>query len=176
MRRIAILAAAWIGCLILGLRAQSGPSQQPPPIFRADVDVIQLDVSVLDKNRRPVKGLAASDFTILEDGRAQPIVAFAAVDIPDPIEPPAAWMRDVPSDVSTNNLAVRRVIVIVLDDAHMPFDPNVSTFAKQIARSVVDRLGPNDLAAVAFTDTGRRQNVTNDRQRLRAAIDSLVPH
>jgi VWFA-related protein len=38
------------------------------------------------------------------------------------------------------------------------------------------QLGPNDLAAVTFTDSGKRQNITSNRQRLQRAIDSLVPH
>jgi len=176
MRRFAVFTAALAGAVI-GLYAQSPPAApQQPPTFRTGIDVVQVDVSVLDRNRRPVKGLSAADFTVLENGKRQPIVAFAPVDIPDAVDPPAPWMRDVAPDVSTNDLSIRRVVVLVLDDAYMPFDPAVSAFAKRIGHNVVDRLGPNDLAAVAFTMYGKRQEITNDRQRLLAAIDSLIPH
>ena len=47
--------------------------------------------------------------------------------------------------------------------------------AKQIARNVVDQLGPADLAAVVFTFLGRAQNFTADRAQLMAAIDSFTP-
>src|SRR5580765_6700246 len=101
------------------LTAQTAaPPQQPTPTFRAGIDVVQLDVSVLDKNRRPIKGLTAGDFTVLENGKPQSIVAFDEVEIPGAVEPTAPWMRDVASDVSTNDLAARRVVIIVLDDAH----------------------------------------------------------
>jgi Ca-activated chloride channel homolog len=40
------------------------------------VDVVQLHVSALDKDKRFVKGLAESDFKIQEDGRAQTITGF----------------------------------------------------------------------------------------------------
>ena len=63
------------------------PQRQPAPTFRAGIDVVQLDVSVLDKNRRPIKGLTAADFTVLENGKPQPIVAFDEVDIPDATAP-----------------------------------------------------------------------------------------
>src|SRR5688572_474364 len=80
--------------------AQSPQPTDPQQIFRTGVDLVRLDVSVLDKNRQPIHGLRAEDFTVLEDGKPQPVVAFAAVDIPSP--PPAAsgWMRDIGSDVA----------------------------------------------------------------------------
>src|SRR4030095_6002269 len=127
-------------------------------------------------NRRPIKGLTAVDFTVLENGKPQSIVAFDEVEIPGAVESTAPWMRDVASDVSTNDLATRRVVIIGLDEAYMPFDPGVSKFAKQIAHSVVDGLGPDDLAAVTFTFLGKKQDITRDRARLGAAVDSLVPH
>ena len=177
MRRLMAFSLAAVGSAILSLSAQSGQApQEPATTFRAGVDVVQLDISVLDKNRHPVKGLTAADFTVLEDGKPQSIVAFAPVDIPGPVIPPVAWMRDVPSDVVTNDLTVRRIVVIMIDDADMPFDPGISKFAKQIGRAVVDQLGPNDLAAVTFTFKGQQENVTSDRRHLLAAIDSLVPH
>jgi hypothetical protein len=83
MRRSAVLIAALAWCAI-SLGAQSpvvpgGPQQQQPPTFRTGIDLVQLDVSVLDKNRRPVKGLSAADFTVLDNGKPQPIAAFAPV-------------------------------------------------------------------------------------------------
>ena len=150
--------------------------QQPTPTFRAGTDIVQLDVSVLDRERQPVRGLEAADFTVLENGKPRPVVAFSAVDIPDVVRTVAPWMHDVASDVSTNDTTVRRIVVIVLDDAYMPFEPAAMKFAKQIGHNVVDNLGPNDLAAVTFTMIGKSQDITTDRQRLNAAIDTLVPH
>jgi VWFA-related protein len=175
MRAVVALIALSVGGLALGLRAQA-PPPQPPPQFRAGVDVVQLDVSVLDRNRRPIQGLTQADFTIFENGKPQPIVAFAPVDIPDAVEPSARWMRDIASDVATNDLNTRRIVIIVLDDAHIPLDPAVSKAAKRIANEVVDRLGPDDLAAVTFTFLGKKQDITSDRQRLHAAVESLRPH
>lgn len=65
-----------IGLLFAGVAAvlAADPLQQVPSgqaQFRAAVDLVQLDVSVLDRDRRPVRGLTAADFTILENGRAR---------------------------------------------------------------------------------------------------------
>jgi VWFA-related protein len=164
---LAVLAAAQTG-------AQS-PPPDPQQIFRTGVDLVRLDVSVLDRNRQPIHGLRAEDFTVLEDGKPQPVVAFAAVDIPSPPAVAAEWMRAVGSDVATNQLDLRRVVVIIMDDGMSSPDDGVPNAAKLIARGVIDRLGPNDLAAVVFTFWGKPQNFTTDRRQLVAAADSFAP-
>ena len=74
--RVAVLAAsAVVGVALLRAQAPvSSPGQLPT--FRTGVDVVELDVTVRDKDRRPVQELTAADFTVLERGKPQPIVAF----------------------------------------------------------------------------------------------------
>jgi hypothetical protein len=91
--------------LIAVLAAQQ-PSD-PQPTFRTGVDVVQVDVSVLDKDRHPIQGLTNADFTVLEDGKPRPIVAFVPVNLAEPERAsalPAAWVRDVAPDVTTNRV------------------------------------------------------------------------
>jgi VWFA-related protein len=169
-------------CLVASGAAQNPPPSPPQapaqttPVFRSSVDVVQVDVSVLDKDRHPIQGLTADNFTILEDGKPQNIVAFKAIDVVDPGEPPAVWMKTVSPDVRTNNLQESRLFVLVLDDALIPMDPAATKAAKDIARRVVEKLGPNDLASIVMTGDNRNaQNFTNDHARLLAAIDKLAP-
>src|SRR3970040_925683 len=82
----------------------SFPLAQQTPVFRTRVEVVQLDVSVLDKHRQPVRGLTEKDFTILQDGKPQLIVGFSTFDMDDAAPPAVGWMRDVPPDVTTNEL------------------------------------------------------------------------
>src|SRR5688572_3960635 len=144
MSRPSRLAIALTCVLVADAAARQTPPQRPP-VFRSGVEVVQLDVSVLGKDRRPVRGLTVADFSVFQDGAPQPIVAFDAIDTPVPPEPPARWMKTVTPDVTTNALDDRRLIVLVLDDALVPFEPKMMANAKQIARSVIDRLGPQDL-------------------------------
>ena len=160
--------------LFLYAYAQTAAQQQPLPTFRTGVDVVELDVTVLDKDRHPIKGLTAQDFTILERGKPQPIVAFSAVEIPAPISYPAAWMRDAPLDV-VSNIQDGRLITIVMDDAYTGQSPAIMKRAKDVARAAIDQLGPRDLASVVFTLTGRMQNFTADRAELIRAVDSFAP-
>ena len=169
-----------LACLLVVLAtthsdAQSPSTTNPQQTFRTGVDLVRLDVSVLDKNRQPIHGLRAGDFTVLEDGKPQPVVAFAAVDIPAPPPVAAEWMRQIGSDVATNQLDLRRIVVIIMDDGMTAPEEGVPNTAKQIARGVIDRLGPNDLAAVVFTFFGKPQNFTSDRRQLIAAADSFAP-
>lgn len=150
---------------------------QQAPVFRSSVDIVHLDVSVLDSKRVPVRGLTAKDFTVLEDGKPQPIVAFSAVDVPDPEPPAAPWMKTYSPDVQTNagsQNAEGRLFVLLMDDAMLPPSPAFVKSAKDIAKKFLDRVTPADRVAVVFSAQGRNQNFTNDRARLVQAIDSMT--
>jgi VWFA-related protein len=155
--------------------ALAGSQSQSPPTFRTGVEVVQVDITVLDKNRRPVRGLTAADFQIFENGKPQQIVAFTEVSIPDP-EPPAPdaapWLRDATPDVTSNHLDERRLFMIVMDDATVPADPQILETAKRIGRDVVEKMGPHDIAAVIYTlDNRNSQDFTGDHGKLIAAIN-----
>jgi VWFA-related protein len=177
--RLAALLTLPIAAAALAHAQQSaGPtpaSGSPQATFKTAIDVVSLDVSVLDRNDRPVRGLTVDDFVVLENGKPQSIAAFHQIDVPAPVTPPAAWMRDIGEDVVSNDIDTRRLVVIVLDDAYTGIDDGESVRARVIARAIVDQLGPVDLAAVAFSFLGTAQNFTADRARLLAAIDSYVP-
>src|SRR5579872_4753346 len=136
MRRVATLVTCGMGCLLLALvlplqfqaalRAQQpapGSAQEP---FRASADVIQLDVSVLDKNHRPVAGLTAADFTVMENGKPQRIVGVTPIEVQDVDPRLSAWMRLIPRDVSANEMldiaGEGRLVGILVDDRTLPFD------------------------------------------------------
>ena len=173
------MAARLVGCITTAaalslLTQQPPPGPRQPPAFRSGIDVVRLDVSVLDGDRRPVRDLVASDFNVTVDGAVQPIVAFEAVVMPPRDEPTAPWMRDVAPDVKTNALGEPRLFVIIMDDAQTPPEAYMVDNAKKIARAIVDNLSPSDLASVVFTKDNRgAQDLTSDRARLMAAIDSF---
>jgi VWFA-related protein len=146
--------------------------QAQQPVFRTGVDLVQLDVSVLDKDRQPVRGLTAADFTVLEDGAPQTIAAFAAFDVPDVVDAVNTWQRRVAPDVTTNAPTTGRLLVMVLDDSTVEMSGQPIAAAPKIARRLVEHLDPTDRMAVVFTrDNRHAQGFTSDRARLLAAID-----
>lgn len=71
--------------LVLTSLATAASAQQPPPqppVFgeRTEVAVENVDVVVEDRDGRPVRGLAASDFEVRVDGAVVPITNFYAVE------------------------------------------------------------------------------------------------
>ena len=164
--------SARVFCALLlldsSVRVVSQDRSTPQSSFRTGVELVYVDVSVLDSDRRPVRGLQAADFVVREDGRVRPIAAFSAVDLPDPpVEPPVGWMRDVAPDVVTNLMPREGRLVVILLDARPEHLPG----AQRTAEAAVDQLGPGDLAAVIFSEVGHSQNFTADKRLLREAIN-----
>jgi VWFA-related protein len=151
-----------------------GQRPGPLPQFRSGVDLIHLDVSVLDRDRRPVQGLGPNDFTILENGQPQKLAVFNAVNIPVAVPPKTAWLRDVAPDVRSNNedQRERRLFLILIDDAAVQAAPLAMQNVKKVASDFIGKLGPSDLAAVVYTLNNKNsQDFTSDRARLLAAVD-----
>lgn len=165
-----------LGAFVVSAWSGAGAQSSQTPTFRAGVDVVQLDVSVLDEHRQPVTGLRAEDFTIVVRDVPQPIVSFTEIALPPRPVDGAAWLREVAPDVSTNFLNAQRIVVILLDDCNVPFDPMFATLARRIADGTIAQLGPADLAAVVFTGSRRQgQEFTTDRARLREAVARFTP-
>jgi len=166
--------AGLVALLASAPAARQAPTRTGPPQFRTGVEVVEVDVSVLDAKRRPVRGLTAADFTVLEDGKPQEILSFTPIDVPPAQAAPEGWMRDVSPDTRTNLAGADRLTVLVLDDAQVRPMPLHGQNVKAMARAVVDRLGPNDLMAIVFTrNNSGAQPFTNDRQLLLKAIESF---
>ena len=149
--------------------------QAPPQVtFRTGVDVVDVDVSVLDRNRLPVKGLTAGDFTVLENGRARPIVAFTPVELAPRVMPPAPWMELISADTHTNVFTREGRLVVILMDRTIAADDYPE--ARRIAEAAISQLREGDMAAVAWSLHGVPQNFTSDRQRLLDVIREPVAY
>ncbi len=158
--------------------ADDGRSTGQSSTFRTNADIVRLEVTVLDEQRRPVRGLKPENFTIREDGRERPTAVFTVVDLPQPpsfarTETVQATWADVPDDVTRNSDAEEGRLVVIAFDWSIRFHEQAA--ARRIAMAAVDALGPGDQAAVIFTnrtsESGRPQNFTADRALLRRAID-----
>lgn len=149
----------------------SSQSQGDRPLFRGGVELLQLDVSVLDRNRRPVIGLTAADFTLLENGKPKPIRAFTAIQVPASVPAAERAHSTVEPDVYGNRAGEQdgRLVVILMDRSIPPEQPTIA--ARRIATAAVEALGPNDLAALVSTSGGVPQNLTTNRARLIEAIN-----
>lgn len=170
-RRAVITCASLAAATLAFLDARG---QEPSrPTFQTTTQLVRLEVSVLDQARRPVRGLTAADFMVLEDGGVRQIQAFTEVNLGERRRSgSAAWLSEAPLDVTANADAGEGRLVVLAFDWSIRAEDQAS--ARRIANAAVDALGPGDLGAVIFTSgmasAGTPQNFTADHARLRAAI------
>jgi VWFA-related protein len=158
--------------------AQAPPT--PEVTFKVEVNYVEEDVRVVDKDGNFVRGLKQDDFQVFEDGRPQKVQTFGMVDIPNtrPRKPMYLGPTALPiePDVAVNKQVLDgRLYLIVLDDYHVA--PLRSQTVRNLARRfVLEKLGPDDQAAVVVTSglTRASQDFTQNRRLLVEAIDNFV--
>src|SRR5579859_1289700 len=97
-----LLCLAWVFAASPGIAQNStGSSGAPAATFHAETHQVLLDVVIVDHSGHFVAGLKPADFTILEDGKPQKIVAFAVHAVPATPPPPALPIK-LPPNQYTN--------------------------------------------------------------------------
>jgi len=143
-------------------------AQQTQPVFKAGVQLIEVDVQVTDQNGNAVRGLTRADFTILEDDVPQEIAELTFVDLP--IEPRAerrADLKSVESDVATNTGEGRMYVLL----------PSHGERARLVARRFVEEVvGPNDQVALVqpFGRMSDAHGFTTNRHLMLDTIDRMA--
>ena len=181
---VLVLAATALSVSII--HAQQ-PTATPPPedqVVRISTDLIQIDVTVTDKNGKVVSGLGMNDFEVYENGEKQNLsgVQFMAKSVggatiggnaPAAARPGEGVTTGGPQKPVTPG-SVRRTIAIVVDDLTMSFG-SVYYARRALRRFVEQQMQPSDLVAIIRTtgSIGALQQFTSDKQVLLAAIDSI---
>jgi VWFA-related protein len=70
------LSAVLLAVVTGGVAGQQ-PSTPQPPVFRTSTRLIQVSVVVHDDRKKPIEGLRAEDFQLLEDGKPRPVAFFS---------------------------------------------------------------------------------------------------
>jgi VWFA-related protein len=169
------------GVLALAVATDSTPSGQADrsqPSFPAQAEAITVDVVVLDKDGQPVAGLTRDDFTLLEEGRPQPIVGFEARDarVPEAAARAAADAA-VPERVVANVVEGSRrgrVLILVIDDLGLP-PPMAQQLGPALARWIREKAEPTDEITIQTTsgDLWWSAEVGTGRADLVAVLDRL---
>jgi VWFA-related protein len=168
--RLTLLYALW------GLASQSSPNQETP-VFRTEVNIIQVDVRVMDRGGNFVSDLKPTDFEIYEDGVLQEVATFQLVDLPMPVQPfTEPGLPPAVSDVATNEASAEgHIYALVLDDLHTR--PERTTRVRGVARHFIEQwFGENDLAVVTTTGglSGGSSTFTNNRQALLEVVEKFT--
>jgi len=128
------------------------------------VSVVEVPVTVVDRNGTPIRGLTAANFRIVDEGKERPVTSFDAVDF--------ASLESLTA-TSPLNPAARRNFLLLFD---LTFSTPVSIGRAQKAAAdfVTKMVQRRDRVAVATIDATRGFRLvtafTTDRQLLNAAI------
>jgi VWFA-related protein len=131
------------------------------PTFPTLAEAITVDVVVLDRDGRPVRGLTKVDFTVLEDGQPQEIVSFEAREIQDGRAQPTDIVEHV---VSNERTRTGRVLAVVLDD--LGISPlGMTDVKKAVGRWLTDQASAHDEVTLITTSGDAWWNDRIDRGR-----------
>jgi VWFA-related protein len=176
-----------LAALVLTLTTGLSARQQTPPTFRSGVSLVTVDVSVLDKDGKPVPGLQFGDFEIKLNGKVRPVKVATFIEAAAELGPaaaaivpkapePAAGAREG-TQVSSNEGVIAaqkqrgedRVFVLLIDD--LSFAPMRGRSLFQAARTFINNLPASDVVGLAMTSGAAAINPTTDRTKVRSALD-----
>jgi VWFA-related protein len=151
-------------------------AQRPAPVFRANVDLIAVNVVAVDGQGRPVEDLRARDFSVKVDGKPREVVSAELVKAGGTVASAPAPAPPVPGAalVSTNIApqAGRRVVIAV--DQTM-VTPGAIVPVLRTAERFVNQLTPADYGAlITFPEPGPRTEFTTDKNRILQSMRLVV--
>lgn len=148
---------SWVFCILAVIFCQVAPNsaQQPDEIIKVDTELVAFEVSVTDKNGRPIRNLMADDFRIFEDGVERR---------PDFFEP-----------IKKEELGRPMSIVFALDVSGSMTAQELQKLRSAL-QSFVDRLADynSHFAVTTFAmEVKTLQPFTNRREKLERSFDKL---
>jgi VWFA-related protein len=179
MRRLLVcLSVVLAGSLVF---AQS-PQTPQSPTFRSTTSLVLVDVTVLDKDGKPVPGLTADDFQVKLDGQVRPVRAVTYEQIATPLAAPSVALEPIapngsPTRVESTSGAPppaprHRVIVIMVDD--LSLTPSRGKGMLAAAARFVEALPPTDLVGYTTSSQSASMNPTPDHLAVQVALPRLV--
>lgn len=163
----------------LSKQPQEPPESQGPTLtIRQNVRRVILDVMVRDPDGKPVQGLNADDFSIVEDRQPQRILSFDVYDLEKPSISRGRNAPPLPPDVFLNVPAAPErgpLYVIALDLVNTEMDDQMIA-RQQILKFIRSKPAGTRFAIFVATDMLRLiQGFTDDKDLLYAAVDPDRP-
>jgi VWFA-related protein len=178
MRRFSVLS---LKVLLLGLICSQQVKTQTPQreqddVVRVKTELVQTDVTVVDKRGRFVDGLNADDFELRVDSKLQSLSFFEEVTAGSADEEKqllAARKGDATKSEKTSASATDRgrVIFFFVDDVHLTSE-GLNRARTVITHFVENKMTPKDRVAVVSTSgqIGFLQQLTDNKAVLREAV------
>jgi len=164
---------------LLAVPALAQEQAAEPTFFESiDVNVVNVEVYVTDRDGKRVQGLTREDFQILEDGKPVEISNFYAVSETQLSAAPAAQQEKEEAEAAPAPQPPpadqRLYLTIFLDNRTL--EPASRNRILQSIQELVTRLRPEDRILIAAYDGSIqiRQGLTNDPAILSAALEEMA--
>jgi VWFA-related protein len=147
------------------------------PTFRAGARLVQVDVVVVHNKNGAVAGLQKSDFTILDEGKPQPITVFAVTTASrqsgEAFAPLPAG--SVSNQRNRKGEPLSTATILLIDRLNTPV--NDQFYANQKIIKFLQSRGAGDRLGIYVLGNGIRvvQELTDDPDRLDRAVKTLKP-
>lgn len=173
--------------LALAAPALPAPAAAAPPAEREetfgeriDVNIVNVEVYVTDKDGRRVPGLRSGDFELFEDGRRMEIVNFSAFERPAAGQvPPSTEAAAETAQAAEAAPAVPDPmhIVVYVDNANV-LPAHRTRAVRQLREFLTQSLSPGDRVTLISSDGGLtvRLPFTEDREALARALEGMEGH
>ncbi len=152
MPRHALIACVWIAGLltVVTYGQQAGEQQeQRPPTFRTGTNLVRVDVSVMDKDGKPLRTLTPDDFELRENGELQSITSFKLVEAngqpTDDLSLPIRSKQHAAAEAARDDV---RVFVLFWDEYHIDQFGSAVRAREQLSNFMLQAFGPTDLVAL----------------------------
>ena len=169
MRRLlSVLLVSFIGLAPVALAAQEIPSLGET----MEIAIVNVDVIVTDREGKRVRGLKKSDFTMLENGRPQPITHFA--EYRDDASEGSASV-EAEAEAQSTAPEQKRTLVLFLE----PFQAKrvlADQFVESLMTLVRETVRPGDAVSIVVFDQQAKTWVepTDDLDAVASALDRFA--
>jgi len=145
------------------------------PIFRAETQLVLVDVSVTDSHGAPVRGLQAGDFTLLENGKPQAIRVFETHGAESPHEAPTETA--LPPGTFTNRISASTdtpLDILLFDMLNTP--PEDQAYARDQMLQYLRKMPKGKLLSLFVLGTHLQmvQGFTDDAENLVRTAEKLT--
>jgi VWFA-related protein len=163
--------SAWTAVFVCGGLLVSAQQPGPQTPFRSGVELVTVDVTVVDRQGQPVKGLNPADFVVTVAGQPRRVVSSEFVDVAASRSQRAGGSE--PGAVSTNEGAgIGRQFVFVVDQSTLETG-NARHVARAASRFLAG-LTFADRSAVMLMPVGPNVNFTWSHDRVRDALQRVA--
>lgn len=156
------------------------PPNDKEESIKISTSLIQVDVTVTDKNGNVVMDLRPEEFEIYQNGKKQTITNFSFISAekttgnpnPQTVKPDKNTIPIPPVKLKTEQ--VRRTYALVVDDLGINFG-NIVWVKQSLKKFINEQMREGDLVAIIRTGSGigALQSFTSDKRQLIAAIEKI---